>query len=333
MLLAPPPDPDAPPAPPLVQIVTSPLFHVSGLHSGAVAYLVGGLRSVWTTGRFDPALVLETMERERITGWAAMPTNAWRVVNHPDAEKRDLSSVQTLGGGGAPFPPTLRRRVQEVFPGVGTRQGMGYGLTESSALVSIVFGEEWEAHPDSVGRPLPTARVEICDPATGAPVPDGEEGEIHVRGPMVMLGYWRRPEETAETILPGRWLRTGDVGRMEDGYLYLSTRKRDLILRGAENVYPVEIEQRLEEHPAVAEAAVIGVDHEELGQEVKAVVVPVDGADPDPADLAAWVGETLAFFKVPAHWELRREPLPRNATGKVLKHVLRGDAENLFVGE
>jgi len=146
-----------------------------------------------------------------------------------------------------------------------------------------------------------------------------------------MLGYWNRQHETAETILPGRWLRMGDIGRIEDGLLYLASRKRDLILRASENVYPVEIENRLAEHPGVAEVAVIGVPHEELGQEVKAVVVPLAGFVLDPEELARFVAEKLAYYKVPAHWEIRSEPLPRNAAGKVLKNVLAGAATNQFV--
>ena len=164
-------------------------------------------------------------------------------------------------------------------------------------------------------------------------LPDGEDGEIFLRGPMVMPGYWRRPEETAATILPGGWLRSGDIGRMEGGRLYLATRKRDLILRGGENVYPIEIENRLEAHPGVAEVAVIPVDHEALGHEVKAVVVPLPGVDLDPDELAAFCGETLAYFKVPSVWQIRNEPLPRNATGKVVKAVLMNDADLQFAEE
>jgi acyl-CoA synthetase (AMP-forming)/AMP-acid ligase II len=156
------------------------------------------------------------------------------------------------------------------------------------------------------------------------------EGEIHLRGPLVMLEYWRKPEATKEALLPGRWLRTGDIGRLVEGRLYVNARARDLILRGGENVYPVEIEQRLEAHADVLEAAVVGVDHEELGQEIKAIVVPVAGREPRPEALGAFVAERLAAFKVPSLWEIRREPLPRNATGKVLKHVLLGEAANPF---
>ena len=145
-----------------------------------------------------------------------------------------------------------------------------------------------------------------------------------------MLGYWRNPEATAETFFEGGWLRTGDVGQMRDGLLFLASRKRDLIIRGGENIYPLEIENRLDDHPDVAEAAVVGVDHRELGQEVKAFVVPRPGASLDPEAIKAWVAETLAYYKVPTYVEIRTEPLPRNATGKVLKPVLTGEAENTF---
>jgi acyl-CoA synthetase (AMP-forming)/AMP-acid ligase II len=148
-----------------------------------------------------------------------------------------------------------------------------------------------------------------------------------------MKEYWRNPEATAQAILPGRWLRTGDIGWMQDGRLTIESRKRDLILRGGENVYPAEIEMCLEAHPDVREAAVVGVDHPELGQEVKAIVVPAPGRRLDPAQLSLFVAGKLAYYKVPSRWELRDEPLPRNATGKVLKHVLIGAAANTFVDE
>jgi acyl-CoA synthetase (AMP-forming)/AMP-acid ligase II len=313
-----------------VSLVNTPLFHVSGLYAGAVTMLVTGVKTVWTTGRFDPVKTMALIEREKITNWGPMGTMIYRVVHHPDVEKYDLSSLRNVGSGGAPISPELQERMRQVFPNIRAQMGMGYGLTESTALATLNAGEELEAHPESVGRPLPTILVEIRD-AEGRSLPEGEEGEIHTRSPLVMKEYWRNPEATAETILPGRWLRTGDVGRIEDGRLYVNSRKRDLILRGAENIYPVEIEHCLEAHPDVREAAVVGVDHPELGQEVKAIVVPRDGCHPDPADLERWVRERLAYYKVPAHWELRRDPLPRNATGKVLKNVLLGEAENRFV--
>ena len=148
-----------------------------------------------------------------------------------------------------------------------------------------------------------------------------------------MKEYWRRPEETAKTIGAGRWLATGDIGRIDDGRIYIATRKRDLILRGSENVYPVEIEQCLEAHPAVEEAAVIGVDHEELGQEVKAVVVLVEGAKGSSEEFSAWTAERLAYYKVPAHWDIGHQRLPRNATGKILKKLLEEGGQTAFVDE
>jgi acyl-CoA synthetase (AMP-forming)/AMP-acid ligase II len=312
--------------------VNTPLFHVSGLYAGAVTLLAAGVKSVWSVGRFDPVQTMQLIERERVTNWGPMGTMIYRVVNHPDVSRFDLSSLRNVGSGGAPLSPELQARMREVFPNIRRQMGIGYGLTESTALATLNYGEELERHPDSVGRPLPTIALEIRDEA-GRPLPEGAEGEVHLRSPLVMREYWRNPQATAEAILPGRWLRTGDIGRVEQGRLYLNSRKRDLILRGSENVYPAEIELRLEAHPDVSEAAVVGVEDAEYGQEVKAFVVPSPGASPDPRDLARFVGERLAAFKVPRHWEIRREPLPRNAAGKVMKHVLKGERENPFVEE
>jgi len=330
MLMTSPPAPDAPPN---KHLMTSPLFHVSGLHNGAVAFLLSGMTSVWTLGRFDPELVLELIDREQITGWSFTPTMLHRVVNHPNVGKYDLSSVRTGGGGGAPFSPQVRARAREVFPGLRPSLGVGYGLTESTALATLNSGAEWEAYPDSVGRAMPTVEIEIRDPDTGEALAEGDEGEICLRGPMVMLEYWNAPDETAAAIRSGRWLCTGDLGSMLEGRLYLAARRSDLILRGGENVYPTEIEQRLEEHPDVDEAAVVGVDHEDLGQEVKAFVVVVGEATVTTTELAQWVGADLAYYKVPAQWELLRASLPRNATGKVLKQTLVDGAAPTFVEE
>ncbi|MDX1384515.1 MAG: class I adenylate-forming enzyme family protein [Thermoanaerobaculia bacterium] len=321
--------PDATPRAATCTLVTSPLFHLSGLYTGAVALLANGVKCVFLEGRFDPVVAMQTIEREKVTSWGPMGTLAHRLMNHPDVAKYDLSSIHQIGSGGAPVSPELQAQMREVFPNARASMGLGYGMTEATGMATINFAEELEAHPTSVGRALPTMQVEIRD-ADGRPLPDGEEGEIHVHGPLVMREYWRRPDATAETILPGRWLRTGDVGRLEAGFLYVNSRARDLILRGAENVYPAEIELRLEAHPAVAEAAVVGVAHRELGQEVKAFVVPRDGERPTPEELARWTGESLAYYKVPAHWELRDDPLPRNATGKVLKTILLEGGDNPF---
>jgi acyl-CoA synthetase (AMP-forming)/AMP-acid ligase II len=313
-------------------LINTPLFHVSGLYAGAVTLLASGVKTVWTTGRFDPVQCMELIERERVTNWGPMGTMIYRVVYHPDIGKYDLSSLRNVGSGGAPLSREMQERMCEVFPNIRAQMGVGYGLTEGTALATLNFGEELQRFPDSVGRLLPTIQVEIRD-AEGSPVPEGCEGEVHIRGPLVMKEYWRNPEATAEAILPGRWLRTGDIGRMEQGRLFIDSRKRDLILRASENVYPVEIELCLEAHPSVREAAVVGVPHPELGEEVKAFVVPAEGAAIDTQELDAWVRGRLSYFKVPAHWEVRRDAMPRNAAGKIMKHVLTGDAENPFVEE
>ncbi len=318
--------------PPPVVLVTSPLFHVSGLHTAAIVVLAAGTKSVWTMGRFDPELVMRLVERERVTGWGYTVTMLHRVVNHPDVGRYDLSSLRLVGGGGSPIPARLQRDARAKIPAIERTLGVGYGLTEATAFTTLNVGEELRLHPESSGRPVPVADVAIRD-AEGRDLADGEEGEIHVRGPRGMKEYFRDPEATAEVIGPGRWLRTGDIGAMREGRLHLASRKRDLIHRGGENVYPAEIEQRLEEHPDVAEAAVVGVDHEVLGQEVVAVVVPKPGAAFDAEALARFCAETLAYYKVPARFERRDAPLPRNATGKVLKHALTDGGSTGFVDD
>jgi long-chain acyl-CoA synthetase len=327
------PGPDDPPPLPTCQLVSSPLFHVSGLHSAAVMMMATGLKSVWLMGRFDPAVAMSIIERERCTGWSFTETLLHRMVNFPDAGKYDLSSIKTIGGGGSPVAPSLIERTRQIFPNARHNVGVGYGQTECAALATLNNGQELIDFPMSVGRPLPTVELEIRDPL-GVALPEGEEGEVCVRGPMVMPGYWRRPEATSDTITPDRWLRTGDIGRMEGGRLYLSSRKRDLIFRGGENVYPVEIEKRIEDHPDVEECAVIGVDHPELGQTVKAVVVPRPGHTIDVEAVKAWCAAELAYYKVPEHWEIRSGSLPRNAAGKIMKDVLRdARADTGFVEE
>ncbi len=324
------------PPPPTVLLVNTPLFHASGLYTAAVTMLMGGTTTAWMSGRFDPVRVMEIIEREKVTNWGPMGTMAHRVVFHPEVERYDLSSLRGIGSGGAPTSPELLERIREVFPQACSGLGLGYGLTECTALATLIFGEELEAHPGSAGRPLPTVDIEIRD-EQGKSLPEGCEGEIFIRSPLVMLEYWRRPKVNVETLHSEGWLASGDWGRMEEGFLYINSRKRDLILRGAENIYPVEIEHRLEAHPDVREVAVVGVDHPELGQEVKAVVVPQEGVTLDPGAftqvLAEWVAETLAYFKVPSHWEFRQEPLPRNAASKVMKHILSDGAQNPFIEE
>lgn len=320
---------------PLCMLLTVPLFHVSGLYSGAVMMLAAGGKSVWRSGRFDPEAVLGLIQDESVTSWTGIGSMAHRVLYHPRIDEYDLSSLSNIGSGGAPTSPTLLERMQEVSA-LGVRgRGLGYGLSESVATITGISGLELAERPTSVGRATATVEIEIRD-SEGNVVPDGQEGEVCARSPFLMLEYWRNPEATAKTLLPGRWLATGDIGRLEDGYLYINSRARDLILRSGENIYPTEIEHRLEAHPSVGEAAVLGVDSEEFGQEVKAILVPKGGAPVDSLDtdaLSLFCREKLAPFKVPTLWEVRADPLPRNAAGKILKNVLSGESENRLIEE
>src|SRR4051812_31042476 len=302
--------------PPSRILSTTPLFHVAGLHSGVVAALGAGSTVIWQPGRFDPDATLATIARERVTSWTSVPTTVWRVIHHPRVVDYDTSTLVHIGGGGAAWSPALQDKMREAF-GERLAYGIGYGLTESTGLATSTSYVELREHPETVGRPAPTVEVKVLpDPADGA---QSATGEICIRGPLIMLGYWRNEEATRAVIDEERWLHSGDLGEIRDGLLYLTTRRTDLILRGGENVYPVEIENCLEAHPAVAEAAVVGVPDDELGQQVCAVVVPLGGATVDEADLAAHVKERLAYFKVPSLWVVRSEPLPRNASGKVLR--------------
>jgi long-chain acyl-CoA synthetase len=228
--------------------------------------------------------------------------------------------------GGAPAAPELVQRIHERFPKVRKTLATAYGLTESASVATSNTGDDYRTHPDSVGRPVPTVEIEAVDP-DGKPVPVGETGEIWLRGPTIMRrGYWNRPDATAEAITPDGWFRSGDIGRFdEDGYLYLVDRQKDMIIRGGENVYCVEVEEVLYEHPDVIDAAVVGVPHKVLGEEVKAVVQLKPDATVTEDGIREHCATRLADFKIPAYVELRDEPLPRNPAGKVLKSLLRGD--------
>jgi long-chain acyl-CoA synthetase len=310
-------------------LLTSPLFHVSGCHSGLVVGMLVGIKLVLPVGKFEPEKAMALIQDEKITTWSSVPTMVWRVVEHPDRHRYDLSSIQSIAYGGSPTAVEMQRRVRETFPDVSSL-GNAYGLTESSSVATVNSGADMDQRPDSVGRPMPVVDLRIVDPL-GEEVGTGHTGEVWIRGPIVMPGYWNRPDATAETITEDGWLRTGDIGHVDaEGFLYITDRAKDMIIRGGENVYCVEIENRLVEHPAVADAAVIGVPHATLGEEVKAVIEVAEGHDLTVDEVQRWVAETLADFKVPAYVELRRDKLPRNASGKLLKNVLRGEGEVSF---
>jgi long-chain acyl-CoA synthetase len=301
------------------QLLSVPFFHVTGCHSTLVPALAFGSKLV-AMHRWNPERALELIERERITSFGGVPTMVWQVLESPDLHKRDTSSVQSIGYGGAPAPPELVRRIKEHFPKAGA--GNGYGMTETSSLAVGNGGDDYVRKPDSVGRPLPVNDVMIADEG-GAEVATGELGEVCMRGPNVVKGYWNKPEATAETFRNG-WLHSGDIGRVDDeGFLYIVDRAKDMVIRGGENVYCVEIEGVLYEHPAVSEAAVIGIPHCVLGEEVAAVVKRVPGAGVTEDELKEHVAQRLAAFKVPVRIWIGDDELPRNAAGKVLKRELR----------
>ncbi|WP_167477403.1 class I adenylate-forming enzyme family protein [Nocardia arthritidis] len=301
-------------------LLTSPLFHIASLHNGVVPRVLSGDAAVLYQGAFDADRVLGLIERERITHWGAMPTMATRLLG-ADLDRYDLSSMAAMSLNSAPSSAALQRRLRERIPVARTVLVTSYGMTECSTAATITSPAELAAFPDTVGRPVIGATVQIRD-EHGEPAPDGVEGEIWVRGPYVMLGYWNDPAATAAAITPDRWLRTGDIGIIADGRLRLSGRRSDLILRGGENVYPVEIEQVLEDHPAVHECAVIGVPDDDLGQLVAALVVVENESATTESELREFTAERLAYYKVPARWRLTTTPLTRNATGKVVRTAI-----------
>ncbi|MFC9788000.1 class I adenylate-forming enzyme family protein [Rhodococcus sp. NPDC127528] len=299
-------------------LLTSPLFHIASLHNLAVPRLATGGAVVIYQGSFDVDRMLRLVERERVTNWAAVPTMANRLLEHEDLSRYDLSSVTAFALSAAPSSAAFQDRLREKVPFARNSLVDSYGQTESATAISVATPLDLAAFPGTLGRPIIGVAVEVRDPF-GEKVPDGVEGEICARSPYVMLGYWDNPEATAAAITEDRWLRTGDFGVIENGMVRLTGRRSDLILRGGENVYPMEIEQCLDEHPEILECAVIGVDHPDLGQEVAAVVVTRSEGALTEEELRAFAGERLAYFKVPARWRITTVPLPRNATGKTMR--------------
>jgi acyl-CoA synthetase (AMP-forming)/AMP-acid ligase II len=307
-----------------IALVTVPLFHASGLYGFVILQLATGGAIVLRSGRFDEDDVLRLIEAEGVTLWTALGSMGPRVAARALDSGRDLSSIRVLAVGGAPVSPAHQAVLRAAFSQASLNISMGYSSTEAVAVVTRILGDEMREHPTSAGRPLATTSIEIRDEA-GRAVPDGVDGEIHVRSPYLMTGYWRDEAATRAVLKPGRWLATGDIGCVRDGRLSINSRARDMILVNAENVFPTEIEYRLDAHPLVRESAVIGVDDDVTGQAIRAVVVGEDGSDLTAAELRAWCRDTMAGYKVPTQWVIRTEPLPRNPSGKVLKRELEVD--------
>ena len=303
-------------------ILAIPLFHVTGCVPVMLGCLIAGSKLV-IMHKWDPERALEMIERESITSFIGVPTQSIDMLQHPRFAEFDTSSLRVVGGGGAPPPPALMKQVNSDF--VQARPGFGYGMTETNALGPAIGGADAVAKPSSAGRVPACMEVEIRDPATFERLPDGAKGEIWFKGPNLIRGYWNKPEATAETLVDG-WLRSGDIGHVdEEGFIYVDDRIKDMVLRGGENVYCAEVEAAIYDHPAVHEAAVFGVPHARLGEEVAAAVLPRDGETLTAEQLQEFLRARLAGFKVPTVIHIRSEPLPRNPAGKFLKRDLRSE--------
>ena len=306
-------------------ILIVPLFHVTGCVPVMLSCFVAGLKLA-IMYKWDPEKALEMIEREQITNFVGVPTQSWDLVNSPAFEKYDTSSLRAVGGGGAPSPTSLVGKVNDKVKN-GNPQ-LGYGMTETNAFGPAITGSDYLSHPTSTGRASWPMMVEVRDENL-KPVPTGQSGEIWFFGPMLIRGYWNRPDATAETIVDG-WLRSGDLGRLDaDGFVYVEDRVKDMILRAGENVYGAEVESAIYEHPAIHEAAVFGVPHERLGEEVGVAILVNDGMTLTPEELWAFLDVKIAKFKIPTQVVIMSEPLPRNAAGKFLKrelqqHVVKG---------
>jgi len=313
--------PRKPAAHPTSFILVVPLFHVTGCVPVMLSCFAAGYKLVMMY-RWDPARALELIERERVTQFVGVPTQSWDLLECPDFARRDTSSLASVGGGGAPAPPELVRRVDRSF--AAARPGIGYGMTETNAYGPGNSGDDYLRKPTSCGRVVPVVEMRVTD-VEGRVLGPGEVGEIWFRGPNLIRGYWNKPEATAETIVDG-WLRSGDIGRIdEEGFVTVQDRAKDMVLRAGENVYCAEVEAAIYEHPDVYEAAVFGVPHERLGEEVAAALVPKPGKTLDAEALRGFLAARLASFKIPTRVRIYGEQLPRNPAGKILKRTLRDE--------
>ncbi len=312
------PDPDAP-REPLAPLLSVPFFHATGCHSTLVANSMAGNKLVMMH-RWNPERALELIEREKITSFGGVPSMVWQVLESPSLAGRDTSSIAAVSYGGAPAAPELVSRINEHFP-LAT-PGNGYGLTETSSVTTLNSGVDYLRKPDSVGRPVPVCSVKLMD-EPGVPTQPGEIGELWIKGPNVVKGYWNKPEASTASFQDG-WLLSGDLARIdEEGFVYIVDRAKDMLIRGGENIYCVEVENALFEHPDVMDAAVVGIPDKVLGEQVGAVVQLTQGANADEASLRTFVQHDLAAFKVPLRIQILSAPLPRNANGKILKAAVK----------
>jgi long-chain acyl-CoA synthetase len=315
------PESDPHKLPQRVTLLVVPLFHATGLSATLGPTMNAGGKIVLMR-RWDAEPAMRLIEREKVSSTGGVPTIAWQLIEHPARSKYDLSSLMAVTYGGAPSAPELVRKIGEVFPG--SQPGNGWGMTETTATFTSHMGKDYENRPESAGPAAPVGEMEVRDPADGRTVlSSGSVGELWVKGPQVVKGYWNKPEATAETFVDG-WLRTGDLARVdEEGFLFIIDRAKDMLIRGGENIYCVEVENVLYDHPDVMDAALVGIPHKTLGEEPAAVVHLKSGGTATESELRAFVRARLANFKVPVKVAFWPETLPRNANGKILKTELK----------
>jgi long-chain acyl-CoA synthetase len=296
-------------------LVSVPLFHVTGCNSQLLPTCETGSTTVIMPA-FEVQAFLKIIAEERINLMASVPAIYWFAISQPNFHELDTSRVGWLSYGGAPIAPDLVGRIMEAFPNA--RVGNGFGLTETASVATFLPHEFARSRPETVGFAAPVVDLDLFEPDRETGV-----GELLVRGPNVVKGYWNKPEATANTFADG-WLHTGDMARLDqDGFVQIVDRKKDMINRGGENVYCVEVENALAAHPAVFEVAVLCVPDEMMGEKVGAIIVPKPGTTPDPREIAAFARDLIADFKVPQFISIRTTPLPRNPGGKILKPTLR----------
>ena len=313
-----PPQPD-PNAPQKAVLLSIPFFHTTGCQAVLIPTLAMGGKIVMMR-RWEAERGMQLIAAERVTNAGGVPTIAWQLLEHPARANYDLSSIEVISYGGAPAASELVRRIKQVFPK--TAPGQGWGMTETSATCTSISAEDYVERPDSCGPALPICDLKVMGP-DGATLPVGAIGELCARGVNVVRGYWENPTAT-EATFGGGWLKTGDLARLdEEGFCFIVDRAKDMIIRGGENIYCIEVEGVLHQHPAVMDAALVAIPHRTLGEEPGAVVALKPGAQGGAADLQAFVAERLAAFKVPVRFVFSDELLPRNANGKIIKSELR----------
>jgi long-chain acyl-CoA synthetase len=311
------PDPNAPQRSTLLSV---PFFHATGCFAVMSPSLYAGAKLVLMR-KWDPELAMQLIERERINSAGGVPTIAWQLIEHPNRAKYDLSSLESVAYGGAPSAPELVRKIVETFPK--SLPGNGWGMTETSATCTTHSAEDYEHRPDSCGPAVPVCDLKVMTPDGVQVLGANEVGELWARGPNIVKGYWNKPEATAQTFVDG-WVRTGDLARVdEEGFCFIIDRAKDMLIRGGENIYCIEVENVLYEHPAVMDAALVPVPHKTLGEEPGAVVHLKPGRHTTQDELRAFVAGKLAAFKVPVKIVFWPETLPRNANGKILKTELK----------